>query len=87
MGIVSAACRESGCARGTGDRIAAHLAGRVKLSESLRGQSIGRRESLRALEREETMFEEACLVREYDRMDGTARMGRAGRGGLVETGD
>lgn len=42
---------------------------------------------MRVLEQEETMFEEACLVREDDRMDATARMGRAGRGGLMKTGD
>lgn len=33
------------------------------------------------------MFEEASLVREDDRMDGTARVGRAGRGGVVKMGD
>lgn len=37
---------------------------------------------IEVLEQEETVFEEACLVREDDRMDGTGRMDRAGRGGL-----
>lgn len=84
---MSEGCREFRCARSTAGRIAAHLAGQVKLSESPCGRSIARRDSLRVLEQEETMFEEACLVREDDRMDATARMGRAGRGGLMKTGD